>query len=405
MNGLGYFVEALVWGICLLLFVPVLVFFLEIVFSYIFKSKVKLNFLDDGVQSFGWNSAVILIPAHNEQAVIEATLKCLSDRPNKLRILVVADNCTDRTAQLAKARGVEVIERQHDVQRGKGYALQFGIDHIKNTSPAPDVLVVMDADCLTSVRDMIALVNACGRSGAPVQAWCSMRVPEAAGPGLKIAEFAWVVKTLVRPLGAQRLGMPNHITGTGFALPWSVASGVSLASGHLVEDMKLTLDLARCRVAVSLMPEIRLDSYFPAGGDAQVTQSSRWVHGHLGMLITTIPKCLIEGIVKLNPKLVLIALDAAVPPLSLLILVQVCFLPFSFLLHIIGLTVGPFRVALVANLLLLVGLMLAWHGWGQQILTPKDVQKIPSFVAKKLFIFRRFFGSRESGWTRTERDQ
>ena len=93
-------------------------------------------------------STVIVVPAHDEAAVIGETLQSLADAlgPN-MRVVVVADNCTDSTAALARAAGVEVVER-HDLQRrGKGFALAFAADHLRHDPP--EIFVVMDADCST----------------------------------------------------------------------------------------------------------------------------------------------------------------------------------------------------------------------------------------------------------------
>src|SRR5688572_14528989 len=73
----------------------------------------------------------VLIPAHNEQAVISATLSSLLPTiPANTRVLVVADNCTDATAATARELGAEVVERQDRHRRGKGFALDFGIRHL-----------------------------------------------------------------------------------------------------------------------------------------------------------------------------------------------------------------------------------------------------------------------------------
>ena len=90
----------------------------------------------------------ILVPAHNETAVIERTVRSLAaiDWPREhYRIIVIADNCTDDTAALARAAGAEVIERHDDQHRGKGYALEYGIARSAADGFAHAVAVI-DAD-------------------------------------------------------------------------------------------------------------------------------------------------------------------------------------------------------------------------------------------------------------------
>ena len=88
----------------------------------------------------------VVIPAHNEEAGIEATLQALRDELSfDDRVLVVADNCSDRTVELARAQNAEVIERKDPDRRGKGYALAFALEHL--AQDPPDLVVILDADC------------------------------------------------------------------------------------------------------------------------------------------------------------------------------------------------------------------------------------------------------------------
>ena len=93
----------------------------------------------------GMPSHVVLMPAHNEEDIIESTVKAtLAHLPPGGRLLVIADNCTDETAARARAAGAEVSERHHASDKGKGFALAHGI--AKLAAQPPDVVVVLDAD-------------------------------------------------------------------------------------------------------------------------------------------------------------------------------------------------------------------------------------------------------------------
>jgi hypothetical protein len=88
----------------------------------------------------------VLIPAHNEQLLIGQTLQRLLPQITAVdRVLVVADNCTDKTALMARSHGVEVLERHDTQNRGKGFALAAGVAHL--AADPPDVVIVFDADC------------------------------------------------------------------------------------------------------------------------------------------------------------------------------------------------------------------------------------------------------------------
>ena len=111
----------------------------------------------------------VLVPAHNEASIIASTLASVG--PQMLahdRLLVVADNCTDDTAQLARMAGAEVVERHNDALRGKGYALDFGVRHL--AQDAPEVVIIVDADCQVGEGAIDLLARRCLETSRPVQA-------------------------------------------------------------------------------------------------------------------------------------------------------------------------------------------------------------------------------------------
>ena len=110
---------------------------------------------------------VVLIPAHNEEAGLTETLKASQKGLYPFdRILVVADNCTDNTASIARRNGAEVIERNDPDHRGKGYALDFGVRQLEHNPPG--CVVILDADC---VPEALAL-DRIQAGGGPLGASC-----------------------------------------------------------------------------------------------------------------------------------------------------------------------------------------------------------------------------------------
>ncbi|MGE8382883.1 MAG: glycosyltransferase family 2 protein, partial [Pseudomonas putida] len=173
----------------------------------------------------------VLVPAHDEAAIIRATLASVT--PQLLpgdRLLVVADNCTDDTARLAREAGAEVVERFDTVLRGKGYALDFGVRHL--ALQPPEVVIVVDADCQVAEGAIDCLARRYHQAQRPVQALYLMRAPAGSGLTVQVAEFAWRVKNLVRPRGWARLGLPCQLMGAGMAFGWHDLALINLANGH-----------------------------------------------------------------------------------------------------------------------------------------------------------------------------
>jgi cellulose synthase/poly-beta-1,6-N-acetylglucosamine synthase-like glycosyltransferase len=103
-------------------------------------------------------TCAVLIPAHNEETGIGPTLSSILPQLGAGdRVLVVADNCTDATAAVARASGAEVVERTDATRRGKGYALDFGVRTLEKAPPA--VVVIVDADCTLESGSLDRLVR------------------------------------------------------------------------------------------------------------------------------------------------------------------------------------------------------------------------------------------------------
>ena len=166
-------------------------------------------------------SIIVLVPAHNEGSGLLPTLDdILAQLYDGDRLLVVADNCNDDTADIAKAAGAEVVERNDLAKIGKGYALAFGLRHLQNN--VSDVVMVVDADCRLEEGAIHALALTCRSTGRPVQALYLMTAPEGAMFGFRVAEFAWRIKNDLRPRGLAALGLPCQLMGSGMAFPRDV---------------------------------------------------------------------------------------------------------------------------------------------------------------------------------------
>jgi cellulose synthase/poly-beta-1,6-N-acetylglucosamine synthase-like glycosyltransferase len=345
----------------------------------------------------------VLVPAHNEAVGIGVTLATITPqlRPGD-RLIVVADNCTDTTAAEARQAGATVLERQNLTQRGKGYALDFGLRHLAPN--APDVVVLVDADCNLQPGSLAALATQAYRTNRPAQAIYLMEKP--ANPGLKdgISAFAFKVKNWVRPLGLYRLGQPCLLTGTGIALPWQAATAVNIASGHIVEDMKLGLDLALVGYAPQLCQSAWVTSRLPSGGQAAATQRTRWEHGHLQMFTEYVPTLLGQALRQGRIDLLALALELSVLPLTLQVLATVAIAFLTLLTTLLGLGWLPAYLALGALGCLVAGVGLAWLGYGRSDLSLRDMVGLPVYMLSKVSIFSKFLTKPETSWIRTERD-
>lgn len=345
----------------------------------------------------------VLMPAHNEALGISATLASVRAQlhPGD-HLLVVADNCSDDTAELARAAGASVAERHDPLRRGKGYALAFGLAEL--AAAHVGVVVMVDADCELGAGCIDELARECASRDRPVQALYLMRAQPGAGPGQRLAEFAWRVKNEVRPLGAGVLGWPCLLTGSGMAFPWHSLNGISMASGNIVEDMQLGIDLALRGHPPELVPAARVLSSFPADAAAQRAQRQRWEHGHLGTLLRQGPALLAAALRRREPRLLGLALDLCVPPIALLVLATAAVFTGTLVWRLEGGSGVGAWLSGMALLAIVAGVMTAWASRGRDLLSARDLAQAPWYAVRKLPLYLRFAIRRQSAWVRAKRD-
>ncbi len=346
----------------------------------------------------------VLIPAHNEASIIGETVAAVrSQLVMGDRILVVADNCSDETAAVASREGAEVIARTDMAQRGKGFALDCGIRRLSESPP--DVVIVIDADCQPGLSCVDRLAFACQDSGRPVQARYLMHAKALSGPRMKIAEFAWLVKNRVRPLGMQRMGAPTHLMGSGMAFPWPLIRDAQLASGHIVEDLKLGIDLACAGSAAIYCDAAWIDSDFPLTAKDSTTQRTRWEHGHLHVIGTEAPRMLWIATKKMDPGLFLLAIDLCIPPLVLLLLAVGLEWVISLAFLVAKGRTVPLIIASVTLAFLLSAILLPWVKFGRHIVSAGELAAGFGYVLMKIPVYLKFLVARQVTWVRAKRDK
>ncbi len=386
-------IDLLTWGLatpCLLLLTHLLV---ELI-----AGLARLAPCDPGTPPA---HIVLLIPAHDEAASIAETVRALDAAAPTAHILVVADNCSDDTAERARAAGAEAIERSDRERRGKGFALAFGRDHLA-VAP-PDAVIVVDADCRMDRGSAGRLAAAALISGAPVQASNLLASPPGVSPLVSISNFAMLVKNVVRARGLLRIGGGALLFGTGMAFPWPLFARLPLASANAVEDLELGLRLAREGVKVGFDDGARVTS--PAASLASSRgQRSRWEHGFLDTARRQAGPLLGAAVRRQSRHLAALGAHLLVPPLALLLLAAALDLVLLAGLALSGADSRPALLLLV--LLALVALALLAAGWreARTLLPARDLLRAPLYLFWKLPVYLAFFTRRQTGWNRTGRD-
>lgn len=346
-------------------------------------------------------SVVVLVPAHDEAGGIATTLaRQRAALPVGMRLLVVADNCTDDTAALARAAGAEVVERSDPVRRGKGFALDHGRASLAAAPPA--CVIVVDADTIPLGDALDRLAATAIARGRPVQGAYYLTVDEADGAIARFSAAAFFVKNVVRELGAARLGAPAILTGSGMAFPWAIFAGLPLATAHVAEDLMLGVQCSRA----GSPPLFDARAAITGTGSSDrgtAVQRRRWESGFLQVAQDSALPLLGDAVRQGRPALGWLGLHLATPPLVLLIALDVVATMLMAVLAAIGLDALPFwlMAGLTSVALVLVIAGLAAHG---QAALLRDWASIPRYLAWKLRLSLAALVRRETTWIRTDRD-
>jgi cellulose synthase/poly-beta-1,6-N-acetylglucosamine synthase-like glycosyltransferase len=379
-----------------LIAIPILVFFGQVVSSLLHNPQSK------SIRPYPKRPSIaVLIPAHNESAGIRATIESILPQLNSAdRILVVADNCTDSTASIARDLGAAAIERTDPERRGKGFALDFGIRFLEKNRP--EIVLVIDADCKLHPGSIEALVTQVVSKNRPAQA-LDLMISSNQALAIRLGVFAWRIKNLIRPLGMKFWGAPCQLLGTGMAFPWELIRTANLATGHLAEDMQLGIDLAFQGKGAIFVPEALVTSEFPESIGGAEQQRSRWIYGHFDLLFNKGPKLFINSIYSADPKNVLFALDLMVPPLGVLLLLSIAQFFFGFFALILWGSSLLMGVAIGSLVLLSLAGFLSWFKYCREVISFADLMSIPLLIGKRIPIYVGFWAKRKLGWIRAKR--
>jgi 1,2-diacylglycerol 3-beta-glucosyltransferase len=348
-----------------------------------------------------------LIPAHNEELLVGRCVRSLLAQryPQHLvRVVVVADNCTDATADVAVAAGAAVMVRDEPGARGKGHALRWAMDRMLAESTALDGIVVIDADSIAEPGLLAALAAELEGGHDVVQA--DYRLLDEPGPGhSEMVEVGFILFHRVRFTGRARLGMAANLVGNGMLFsrralelaPWSAFTGA--------EDLEQSVQLRLAGFRPRFAPDALVAGPGPVSGSGAVRQRLRWEGGRFHVLRGQLIRLLRAVATRRDLHLLDAAIDLATPPLALVSLTSVTGAIVTTALALAGLVswwaVTPWAIAVLAiPTFVCLGL---WSAGASDRLW-LVVLGAPRFISWKLVTYLRLLhGHDVNRWDRTDR--
>lgn len=346
----------------------------------------------------------IVVPAHDEAAVIGgvlASLKKLDWPPERFRVLVVADNCSDDTAVLARNAGAVVLERHDAALRGKGHALEFGFAASRRDAWAYAVVVV-DADTEVSPNLLEAFAGRIEAGAKAMQAHY----------GVLNAQASWRTRLMAIALGCfhrvrsrarERLGLSCGLRGNGWCVTHRLLREVPYRAYSLAEDIEYGIDLALAGHRIHHADEAHVDALMVSGEAAATTQRQRWEDGRrqlirarLGALLRAASRP--DGEVCFD-----LALDLLMPPLAWVLLGVAALLALAGVVWLWVPSAGAwFALGLACAASLMLHVLRGWQLSGVGPRGLLDLLRAPLYVLWKLVLMLRAHDTAQ--WIRTRRE-
>jgi cellulose synthase/poly-beta-1,6-N-acetylglucosamine synthase-like glycosyltransferase len=336
----------------------------------------------------------VVVPAHNEEQNIVSTISSIlaADSGNiDLHPVIVADNCSDHTAE--KASAGRVLVRNDEVHRGKGYALDFAFRTL--LEEGFDGFLVVDADTSISRNTLQEVVRFLKNGADAVQ--CRYLVRNS-GQSIRtrLMSLALMAFNVLRPRGRDRLGLSAGINGNGFGLSAETLRAIPYGAASVVEDLEYHLDLVRSGRRVRFINAATVSGDMPVGGQGVKTQRTRWEGGRFRMLRERAPALAAEA---------LRGRFRMLEPLGDLVLLPLAY-HSSLLLIAAAIPYGPSRLVGIAGLAVLAlhlvtAIVVGGGGWKDAL----ALAAAPFYVIWKLVMLSAVLKSSKSktAWVRTER--
>ena len=231
----------------------------------------------------------VVIPAHNEEASIARCIRSLHacERTRSwFSIVVVADNCTDSTAEVARENGARALIRNDATKRGKGYALDFAFKTL--ITDGFEEFIVIDADSEVEPNLICAFRELFEDGADAIQ--CRYTVNNAdVSVRTRLMNVALLAFNVLRPRGRDRLGFSVGLLGNGFGLTRDTLINVPYDAVSVVEDLEYHIRLVRAGRKVRFADGTSVKAEMPVGGKGARTQRARWEGGRFGMIASSAP--------------------------------------------------------------------------------------------------------------------
>lgn len=224
----------------------------------------------------------LVVAAHNEEIVIAHIVDSLfrQNYPRELYdVFVIADNCSDKTAEIAEEHGARVFVRENKDERGKGYALEWMFNKIYNMEENYDAIAVFDADNLVSSNFLYEMNIQLSKDYKVVQGYIDSKNPFDSWITCSYSIAFWLSNRIFQ-LPRYNLGLSCSLCGTGFCVDLDVLKKIGWGATCLTEDLEFTMKLALNNIKIGWAHNAVVYDEKPITLIQSWKQRTRWMQGH-----------------------------------------------------------------------------------------------------------------------------
>ena len=227
------------------------------------------------------NKFAMIVAAHNEEVVIGRLIESMQNQnypKDMYDIFIIADNCTDNTAKIARDLGVSVFERKSETEKGKGYALEWMFEKLFKMEKKYDAVSIFDADNLVDA-DFLREMNSKMQEGYKVvQGYIDSKNPEDSWIATSYSIAFWSQNRMFQ-LARNNIGLSNQIGGTGFAVATDTLKELGWGATCLTEDLEFTCKLILSGQKVGWAHDAKIYDEKPLKLKQSWVQRRRWMQG------------------------------------------------------------------------------------------------------------------------------
>lgn len=240
----------------------------------------------------------LITAAHNEEAVIRYHIESLKklNYPQELYdIYIIADNCTDNTAEVARQEGANVFERYSKL-RGKGYALEWMFNELgKIEEKSYDAICLFDADNVVSSNFLLEMNAKLKQGYRSIQGYLDTKNPNDSWVTACYATAYWSMNRMWQ-LARYNLGLSNALGGTGLCLEYDLIKKYGWGATCLTEDLEFTMKLLLNGIKTAWAHDCKVYDEKPVYFSQTWRQRTRWLQGHWDVALRYMVPLLKKGI-------------------------------------------------------------------------------------------------------------